>query len=44
MRAVSALREATWGYLQAGVSSLEFDFLGYAAGHLQRCLELVAPR
>jgi len=41
MRAVSALREATWGYLQAGVSSLEFDFLGYAAGHLRRCLALV---
>jgi thiamine kinase-like enzyme len=40
MRAVSALREATWGYLQAGVSTLEFDFRGYADGHLKRCLEL----
>lgn len=45
MRAVSALREATWGYLQSGVSTLEFNFVGYADGHLKRCLEqLVSPR
>jgi thiamine kinase-like enzyme len=39
MRAVSALREATWSYVQAGVSTLDFDFMDYAAGHLKRCLE-----
>jgi thiamine kinase-like enzyme len=36
MRRVSALREATWGFLQAGISSLDFDFLGYANDHLER--------
>ena len=36
MRRVSALREAMWGYAQAGLSHLEFDFLGYAAHHFQR--------
>jgi len=40
MRAVSALREATWGYLQSAVSTLDFDFLGYANEHLKRCQEL----
>jgi thiamine kinase-like enzyme len=36
MRGVSDLREAFWGYLQSGISALEFDFAGYAARHLQR--------
>ena len=36
MRRVSALREATWGFLQTGISSLDFDFLGYANDHLER--------
>lgn len=36
MRRVSALREATWGFLQTGISSLGFDFLGYANDHLER--------
>ncbi len=36
MRRVSALREAAWGFVQAGISSLDFDFIGYAKGHLER--------
>jgi thiamine kinase-like enzyme len=38
MRRASSLREAMWGFAQAGVSHLDFDFLGYATGHLQRFL------
>jgi hypothetical protein len=38
MRRVSALREAMWGFAQAGISRLEFDFLGYAQEHLHRFL------
>lgn len=37
-RLVSDMREAFWGFLQAGVSELKFDFLGYAGGHLARFL------
>lgn len=36
MRRVSDAREAFWGFLQSGISSLEFDFLGYANLHLER--------
>ncbi len=36
MRKVSALREATWGFAQAGISRLDFDFMQYAEQHLQR--------
>lgn len=36
MRKVSALREATWGFAQAGISRLDFDFFRYAEQHLQR--------
>jgi thiamine kinase-like enzyme len=36
MRLVSDLREAFWGYLQSGISTLEFDFVGYANQHLER--------
>jgi thiamine kinase-like enzyme len=36
MRLVSDLREAFWGFLQAGISSLEFDFMGYGKKHLER--------
>jgi thiamine kinase-like enzyme len=38
-RLASDLREAWWGFLQAGVSRLEFDFLGYGTRHLERFLE-----
>lgn len=36
MRRVSALREALWGFAQAGISSLDFDFMGYGTAHLAR--------
>ncbi len=36
MRLVSDLREAFWGFLQAGISSIEFDFMGYGEKHLER--------
>jgi thiamine kinase-like enzyme len=36
MRLVSDAREAFWGYLQSGISSLEFDFISYSAKHLDR--------
>jgi thiamine kinase-like enzyme len=38
MRRVSSLREAMWGFAQAGVSQLDFDFLGYARTHFCRFL------
>ena len=36
MRLLSDLREAFWGFLQSGVSRLEFDFRGYALEHFER--------
>ena len=42
MRLVSDLREAFWGFLQAGISSLEFDFMAYGEKHLGRFRENVA--
>jgi thiamine kinase-like enzyme len=36
MQLASDLREAFWGFLQAGISSLEFDFMGYGEKHLKR--------
>lgn len=36
MRLASDLREALWGYLQSGISSLEFDFVAYGEKHLDR--------
>jgi thiamine kinase-like enzyme len=42
MRLVSDLREAMWGYLQVAVSSLAFDFAGYAARHLARVAQRAA--
>lgn len=38
MRVVSDLREAAWGILQAGISTLDFDFSAYAREHLERLL------
>jgi thiamine kinase-like enzyme len=37
-RLASDLREAFWGFAQAGVSRLDFDFNSYAAKHLGRFL------
>jgi thiamine kinase-like enzyme len=39
MRLASDMRESLWGFLQAGVSTLEFDFLDYGRTHLQRFLD-----
>ncbi len=38
MRLVSDLRESLWGFLQAGVSTLDFTFLEYGRTHLDRFL------
>ena len=37
-RVVSDFREAMWGVLQQGISTLDFDFRGYAAEHFDRLL------
>jgi thiamine kinase-like enzyme len=38
MRVVSDFREAMWGVLQQGVSTLDVDFVAYAAGNFDRLL------
>ncbi len=38
MRVVSDLREAMWGVLQQGVSTLDVDFVAYAGEHFDRLL------
>ena len=38
MRIVSDFREAMWGVLQQGVSTLDVDFVAYAAEHFDRLL------
>jgi thiamine kinase-like enzyme len=38
MRLVSDFREAMWGVLQQGISSLEVDFVAYADEHFDRLL------
>jgi thiamine kinase-like enzyme len=38
MRVVSDFREAMWGVLQQGVSSLDIDFVAYARDHFDRLL------
>jgi thiamine kinase-like enzyme len=44
-RVVSDFREAMWGVLQQGISTLDFDFRGYAAEHFDRLLANAAtPR
>jgi thiamine kinase-like enzyme len=37
-RLASDLRESLWGFLQLGVSHIEFDYRGYAKKHLERFL------
>ncbi len=45
MRAVSDVREALWGTVQAAISDLDFDFAGYADRHLARLAATTAdPR
>lgn len=38
MELASDLREAFWGFLQSGVSQLEFDYVAYGGKHLERFL------
>jgi thiamine kinase-like enzyme len=38
MRTLSDFREAMWGVLQQGISSLDVDFVAYAAEHFERLL------
>jgi thiamine kinase-like enzyme len=38
MKVISDLREAMWGIVQAGVSSLDVDFVDYAEEHFERLL------
>jgi thiamine kinase-like enzyme len=38
MRIVSDLREAMWGVVQQAISTLDFDYLGYADRHFARLL------
>ena len=38
MRLMSDAREAAWGVVQEVISTLEFDFPGYAARHFDRLL------
>jgi hypothetical protein len=42
MRLASDLRESFWGFLQLGVSTLDFDYRDYAHHHLNRFLHNVA--
>jgi thiamine kinase-like enzyme len=38
MRIMSDFREAMWGVVQQGISTLDFDYAGYADQHFERCL------
>jgi len=42
MRVMSDFREAMWGVLQQGISTLEVDFRAYAAEHFDRLLAAAA--
>ena len=39
MRVASDLRESFWGFLQSGISTLDFDYVDYAKKHLERFLD-----
>jgi thiamine kinase-like enzyme len=39
MRTVSDFREAMWGVLQQGISTLDVDFVAYAGEHFERLLQ-----
>jgi thiamine kinase-like enzyme len=41
MRLVSEMREATWGFLQTRISTINIDYRGYALVHLGRFLSAV---
>jgi thiamine kinase-like enzyme len=40
MRIMSDFREAMWGVVQQGISTLAFDYVGYARDHFARALDL----
>jgi len=42
MRAASAMREAAWGFVQIGLSTLDFDFHAYARKYLDPALQRLA--
>jgi thiamine kinase-like enzyme len=42
MRLASDLRESFWGFLQLGISTLDFDYRDYARHHLDRFLHNIA--
>ena len=42
MRVVSDFREAMWGVLQQGISTLDVDFVAYAGEHFDRLLTVAA--
>jgi len=42
MRFMSDFREAMWGVLQSGISTLDFDFTGYSVKHFNRLLDTAA--
>ncbi len=44
MRVVSDFREAMWGVLQQGISSLDVDFVAYAGEHFDRLLANASTR
>jgi thiamine kinase-like enzyme len=38
MQIMSDFREAMWGVVQQGISTLDFDYVDYAERHFDRCL------
>jgi thiamine kinase-like enzyme len=42
MRVISDFREAMWGVLQQGISTLDVDFVAYAADHFDRLLTVAS--
>ena len=42
MRVLSDFREAMWGVLQQGISTLDVDFVAYAAEHFDRLLSVAS--
>ncbi len=42
MRVLSDFREAMWGVLQQGISTLDVDFVAYAADHFDRLLTVAS--
>src|SRR6266511_699841 len=44
MRLMSDFRESMWGVVQQSISTLDFDYRGYAEGHFDRALALAADR